>query len=103
MQNGHQIIAQKSGNYVFDGQAIIAIQGQPNDFQIDLEFEKKKPGFHLPVMMQTMLGGGILILQESKQEEERTIFQKDFWDYTNKAIANLTGTAHANANANKSH
>jgi len=44
-------------------------------------------------MLQTMLGGGIFILQETRQEEERIQFTKDFWDYANKTITKLTGTA----------
>jgi hypothetical protein len=95
MQNGIQITAQQSANYVFHGQVIITIQGQPQAFSIEITIEKKKPRFQMPIMLQTMLGGGILILQETREEEERTLFQKDFWDYTNKTITKLSGTANA--------
>jgi hypothetical protein len=92
MQNGTQIVAKGSANYVYDGQTIITIQGQPNDFSIDLTMEKKKPRMRLPIMLQTMLGGGILILQEQREEEQRAEFSKDFWDYVGKIISRLSGT-----------
>ncbi len=89
---GHQIFAEHSPHYKFNGCASISVEGRFDDFAVKLEPCKQKKSSFEPVLMNTMLFGGWFLRSRLKSEEEWVKFEKDFWAYSNRAVDQLTNT-----------
>ena len=94
-ENGNNLLACNSPYYIVNGTVEVTVIGNPQEFSITLELQRKKKSkiFSLEYQMMALFGGGYAIIQEFKADEAWIDLKKDFWQEVNRAIASLTGSA----------
>jgi len=94
-ENGNQCLikAKSSPNYQIEGQIAIMLQGEPEEFSIDLELQRKKQRIFSPLLL-AFLGGGYWLSQHLKSDEEWLEFRRRFWKQMDIFITYLSGSAH---------
>jgi len=95
-ENIYRLTAKNSANYILDGQIELIMTGQPEDFTINVELQRTRSTLSkIPIIGTTLLGGGYFLFRNAKYyEEEWNQFKKDIWDYLEKTVNKLAGTAH---------
>lgn len=91
-QNGYEILAEDSSTFKIDGYIRIIIEGEPENFMVNVERCKEK-NHYLPPILTSMLGGGYFYLRRLKSEEVWIKLEKEFWKYIENAVLRLTGSA----------
>jgi hypothetical protein len=87
---GHQILAEGSPRFRFDGYASVTIEGKPDDFSVKLEHcEAERKGSLAPILMTTMFFGGYFLSRKLRSAEEWTELEKEFWNYVDNAVLRL--------------
>ena len=88
---GHQLEAGSSPRYNVGGPILISIEGQPNEFSIEMELQIKKPSriFQAPTLL-ALFGGGFLLTQRLKADEAWMKFKKSFWENMERIITDLS-------------
>jgi hypothetical protein len=82
---------------MLDGQVELTITGEPQDFTVSIELQRTRSKLsRVPIIGTTLFGGGYFLFRNAKYyEEEWNHFKQDIWDYLEKTVTKLTGTAHA--------
>jgi len=95
-ENICHLTAKNSANYILDGQVELIITGQPQNFTVNFELQRTRSRLsQFPIIGTTLFGGGYFLFRNAKYyEEEWNQLKQDFWDYTEKTVAKLAGTAH---------
>lgn len=93
LKNGCQICAQNSIYYKIKEPISVFIYGKSHDFSVELREGKKNESFGYPIILTTFIGGGFLIREKFRSEEEKLRLGKDFWNYVNMAVNSLRNTA----------
>jgi hypothetical protein len=101
LENGYQIHAQNSIQYKIKEPVSTVICGEPHNFFVELMSSKKDKGFRYPIILTTLIGGGFLIREKLRSEEELLRFEKDFWEYVDIAVNSLRNTFNASENKNE--
>lgn len=84
---GYSIIAVNSPKHEIEGGITIQILGEPNNFLIKIEENKKeKDGYGIPPLLATMFGGGYFLLKRLKSQEKYIEFAREFWRNINKIL-----------------
>jgi len=96
-KNCHRILAKDSPNYDINGQIAVTIDGKPEEFSIKIELQKEnKPKIlSFPTILTTLLGGGYLLIQHSKSDEEWIEFRKNFWQQVDRIVMSLSSSANS--------
>jgi hypothetical protein len=91
----HQITASGSLEYRIEGQIMVTIAGEPQDFSLTLErVAKSKPKkYSYPITLTTFLGGGLLLRDEFKSDENFLNLRKDLWAFADRTVINITNSA----------
>ena len=93
IQTGYQILAENSSSFKIQGYVRVTIEGKPEDFTVNLDRggNADKHSWSSPLLR--MLGGGYLLLQQIRSEEEWTRLEKEFWRHVENAVLHLTNSA----------
>lgn len=84
---GYEIVAGNSKKYKVRKDIMVSIEGQPEDFSVNLDLVEEEKGYSLPVMLTTMFGGGYLLLRSLKSDEDWMKFQAAFWNKIESIVA----------------
>ena len=87
--NGYEIFAGDSPKYKMNGTLHVEINGEPNDFSINLKIERKKR-FNFPLLLTTMFGGGYFLLKHLKSNEVNISFIKDLCEKIDKIVSQIS-------------
>jgi len=88
-ENGYEIFAEDSPKYKMNGTLHVEINGEPNDFSINLEIERKKR-FDFPLLLTTMFGGGYFLLKHLKSNEVNVLFIKELCEKIDKIVSQIS-------------
>jgi hypothetical protein len=95
----YQITAGNSPSFKLLGIAKVIIEGNPNDFSIKLEFEEKRRRYsRYGSILLSLFGGGILVRQEARSDEDWFKLEKEFWPHVENLVSDLTNTAKSTGN-----
>lgn len=92
-QKGYEMLAEGSSTFKIDGYIRIIIEGEPENFMVNVEWCKEKNRDYLPPILTSMLGGGYFYLKKLKSEEVWIKLEKELWKYIENAVLRLTGSA----------
>jgi hypothetical protein len=90
---GYRLEARSSPRYNVGGPILISVEGQPNEFSIEMELQIKKPSriFQAPTLL-ALFGGGYFLTQRLKADEAWLKFRKSFWENMEKIISELSSS-----------
>ena len=95
----YQVLAKNSSSFRLLGFVNVTIEGKPDDFVIKLELcEKKKRYSRYGSLLLNMFGGGYFLVREAESDEAWMKLEKEFWQYVETLILNLTNTAKSSNN-----
>lgn len=98
LKNGGHVYAQNSIYYKVKEPISVIICGTSHDFSVELRASKKSESFSYPIILTTFIGGGFLIREKLRSEEEKLRLGKDFWNYVNMAVNSLRNTSNKEKN-----
>ncbi|MCD6469797.1 hypothetical protein J7L29_03245 [Candidatus Bathyarchaeota archaeon] len=88
-EGGYEIFAEDSPNYRMNGTLHVEINGEPNDFSINLKIERERR-FNFPLLLTTMFGGGYFLLKHLKSNEVNISFIKNLCEKIDKIISQIS-------------
>ena len=95
-EGGFEILAYDSPRFKLDGYVSVTIEGEKNDFLVNLELNRENDK-HSPrissTFLTTMLGGGYFLVKRFRAEDAFMKLEKEFWEYVNKTLPSVRNTA----------
>jgi hypothetical protein len=87
-----RLVASGSSKYRIEGQIVVTIAGTPEEVTLTLErMNKSKPKkYSMPMTLTTFLGGGLLLRDEFKSDENFLKLKKDLWTFTDETVNSLS-------------
>lgn len=89
LADGYKISA-TSGSQERLGGVVVFVRGKSSDFLVDFVAGKSGRFSAMLSSLVTMFGGGGLVLRSLKLQEAMDRLEREFWVYTEEAIAELT-------------
>lgn len=83
-----------ASNFAF--KITVRIYGRPNDFMVEFDPNKRSQGFSWSMIfgsLATLFGGGGVLLRDVKLQESVSTFEKLFWDFMDRQVAELKDSA----------
>ena len=87
------LVAEGSTEYRINGQVTVTLTGNPQDFSIVLELERKNRKYPIPMTLAASFGFGLLLRDEFKSDEAFLDLRRDLWAFADRTAINLTGSA----------
>jgi len=100
---GYQIFAADSPYFRIRGYVSATIEGKPDDFTIGLEFctDRNKPPFPHPILLESMIFGGLFLSRRLKAEESWFRLENEFWRHVENAVLRLSNSAKNSAHSSE--
>jgi len=92
-EDTYHLVAEGSAEYVINGQVTVTLTGNPQDFSIVLELERKDRKYPIPMTLAASFGFGLLLRDEFKSDEAFLDLRRDLWAFADRTAINLTGSA----------
>jgi hypothetical protein len=94
LASGFQLLAKGSPDYEMDGEVRVTVLGEPKEFSVDLELQRKGKG-RLPssMLLTQLLGGGYFLLRNFRSDEAWIEFRRLFWEQADRIIMGLSDSA----------
>lgn len=94
-EDTYHLLASGSSEYSIDGQVSVTLKGNPQDFSLTLELQRKSNArkYSMPITLAAALGFGLLLRDEFKTDEEFLNLKKDLWAFADRTAINLTDSA----------
>jgi hypothetical protein len=91
----YHLVAEGSTEYVINGQVTVTLTGNPQDFSIVLELDRKGKyrKYSIPMTLAASFGFGLLLRDEFKSDEAFLNLRRDLWAFADRTAINLTGSA----------